>query len=228
MGSSGAMRKPSATTVSGTFAVAITLTIFGVLQWRASTTSISIGLWYEDFPFTLNEEATNRLGGPLTSEDVASIQRSARRELERAFGGLRVAITDDRHAFWRVRVVRTIGRGLGARVFNRSGESYALGPFGGGGSVGFQVAAYGAIHYAPPGVSRQDIVEGIGRGIARAAAHEFGHMILAGRFNHVRDDDDPSYEGASPDRAVQYYGDMRWASSWPLLEQKIGRQDAYD
>lgn len=222
------MRKPSATTVSGIVAIATTLMIFGVLQWRASVTPISIGLWYDDFPYTLNEDATSKLGGSLEQPDIDAIKRAARGELERAFAGLRVAISDDRNAFWRVRVLRTIGPGLRPRRVPSSGESYALGPFGGGGTVDFQVAAYGAIHYAPPGATRQEIVDGIGRGIARAAAHEFGHLILAGRFNHTRRTDGPTYEGATSDRAEQYYGEIHWATAWPLLEQKIGRQDAYD
>ncbi len=194
------MLKPSATTVSGVIAIVATLLVFGGLQWRASTASMSIGLWYDDFPFTLFEDATNRLGGPLVQEDIDSIKRSARAELDRAFAGLRVAITEDRHSFWRVRVVRTIAQKTTMRAPPRSGESYALGPLGGAGSVDFEVAAYGAIHYAPPGTSRREIVEGIGRGIARAAAHEFGHMILAGQFDdHARERG--SYEGGSPDRA---------------------------
>jgi hypothetical protein len=45
-------------------------------------------------------------------------------------------------------------------------------------------------------------------------------MILAGRFNHAREPG--SYEGGSPDRVEQYYGEMHW-ESWPLLQQKIGR-----
>ena len=55
--------------------------------------------------------------------------------------------------------------------FTNAGESHVFGPLESWGSVGFLILAHNAIQYAPPGASRQTIVEGIGRGIGRAAVH---------------------------------------------------------
>ena len=85
-----------------------------------------------------------------------------------------------------------------------AGESMPLGLLGGSGAVSFDLVALKAIQYAPAGASRQTIVEGIGRGIGRVAAHEFAHQILNTGAVHNRDDEN-SYEYPSPDRAAQYY-----------------------
>jgi len=222
------MQKPSPTIVTGAIAIAVTLSIFGVLQWRSSGATMTAGFWYEDFPFALSEEHTLRLGGALTATEIDVIKRLSRVELEQAFSQLRIVINDRRDAFWRIRVLQnlnppgpTSGVGGGRLRVPRSGEAYALGPLGGAGSVSFLVAALGAIHYAPPGASRPEIVHGIARGIGRAAAHELGHAILGPMLVHS--DDETSYEFDSPDRARQYYGDLRWMTTWPLLQQKFGR-----
>jgi hypothetical protein len=224
------MQKPSATIVTGAIAVTVALSIFGVLQWRASTATIAAGFWYEDFPFTLPEEYTVRLGGSLTATEIESVKRLSRVELEQAFSQLRIVINDRRDAFWRIRVLEnlnppgpTSGIGTGRLRVPRSGEAYALGPLGGAGSVSFVVAALGAIHYAPPGASREDMIRGIGRGIGRAAAHELGHAALGGRLVH-NDEDESSYEFSSWDRVGQYYGELRWTTARPLLEQRFGRK----
>jgi hypothetical protein len=196
--------------------------VFGVLQWRASTATISAGFWFDEFAFDLPADATARLGGPLTDGDIHTIKRVARAEVERAFSGLRIVITGERDAFWRVRVVRDIRRRGGVGRPNRipiSGESFGLGPLGGAGSVNFIVAALGAVAYAPLDASRQAIIDGMGRGIGRAAVHEFGHAIVSA--NHSRDEH--SYEYRSSDRASQYYGELHWASAMPLLQQRFGK-----
>jgi hypothetical protein len=101
-----------------------------------------------------------------------------------------------------------------------AGESMALGFLGGSGGVSFDLVALKAIQYAPQGASRRTIIEGIGRGIGRVAAHEFGHQILSVGLVHNSGDEN-SYEYPSPDRAAQYYGDLHWTSARPLLEQKL-------
>ena len=196
--------------------------VFGTLQWRASTATIDAGFWFEDFPFELPGDATARLGGPLTDSDILTIKRIARGEVERAFEGLRIVVTDRQDAFWRVRVLRDLRRGvIGGRLSRIpiSGESVALGPFGGAGSVNFLVAALGAVAYAPHDASRQAIIDGIGRGIGRAAVHEFGHAIVSA--NHSQDEH--SYEYRSSDRPSQYYGELHWASAGSLLQQRFGK-----
>jgi hypothetical protein len=222
------MQKPSPTIVTGAIAIVATLSIFGVLHWRTSGATIAAGFWYEEFSFTLPEAHTARLGGALTATDIDAIKRLSRVELEQAFSQLRIVISDQRDAFWRIRVLQnlnppgpTSGVGSARLRVPRSGEAYALGPLGGAGSVSFLVAALGAIHYAPPGASRPEMVHGIARGIGRAAAHELGHAILGPMLVHS--DDETTYEFESPDRAGQYYGDLRWMTTWPLLEDRFGR-----
>lgn len=203
-------------------AVVTAALVFGVLQWRASSATITAGFWFDQFPFTLPDDATARLGGPLGAADIEAIEQMARGEVSRAFAGLRIAVTDRRDAFWRVRVMREIrspgGVGRGNRI-PISGESYGLGPLGGGGSVSFLVAALGAVAHAPAGASRQEIVDGMGRGVGRAAVHEFAHAIV--NANHSTDE--RSYEYRNSDRVAQYYGDVHWANAGPLLQRRFGR-----
>jgi hypothetical protein len=63
-------------------------------------------------------------------------------------------------------------------------------------------------------------VEGIGRGIARVAAHELAHQIINSAAAH-NPRDESSYEFPSPDRAAQYYGELRWTTARPFLEQRL-------
>ncbi len=65
------------------------------------------------------------------------------------------------------------------------------------------------------------MVEAIGRGIGRAAAHEFAHQFLGSAPIHDSKDI-KSYEYGTAGRAEQYYGDMRWDIARPLLEKRIG------
>jgi hypothetical protein len=95
-----------------------------------------------------------------------------------------------------------------------------LGFLGGSGGVSFDLVSLKAIQYAPEGASRQAIIEGIGRGIGRVAAHEFGHQILNTGLVHNKGDEN-SYEYPSPDRAAQYYGELHWTTARMLLEQKL-------
>jgi hypothetical protein len=83
------------------------------------------------------------------------------------------------------------------------------------------ILAVNAVHHAPSGASRGIIVEGIGRGIGRAAVHEFAHQILGPEMRDNRTDQD-TYEYFNADRASQYYGELRWTTAWPLLQDKLG------
>ena len=175
------------------------------------------GFWYDDSPFALPAQAAEKLGGLLTDGELETIKTISRAEVERAFAGFRIHISDDHAAFWRVAVMRSL-RGRGP--LPNAGESMPLGFLGGSGGVSFDLVALKAIQYAPEGASRQTIVEGIGRGIGRVAAHEFGHQILNAGLVHNKDDEN-SYEYPSPDRAAQYYGELHWTTARPLLEQKL-------
>ena len=102
-----------------------------------------------------------------------------------------------------------------------AGQSLSLGVLGGSGWLGFRTLALGAIEHAPPGASRQAVIEGLGRGIGRAAVHEFVHQIL-GRGMPDDHADPNSYEYFSSDRPAQFYGELRWNRAWPLLQQILG------
>jgi hypothetical protein len=175
------------------------------------------GFWYGNDTFALPARAAEQLGGLLTGAELESIKARSRAEVERAFAGMTVSITDRHDAFWRVEVVRAL-RPRGP--LPNAGESMPHGFLGGSGGVSFDLVALKAIQYAPAGATRQTIIDGIGRGIGRVAAHEFAHqMINSAEMHNPRDEN--SYEYPSPDRAAQYYGELRWTTARPLLEQRL-------
>ena len=195
----------------------ILLLLFAACRTPASVSTA--GFFFAEGSFTLPAEATAGLGGPLTEADMTTIRQISRRELERAFAGLRIAVSDDRRAFYRVEVVPTL-RPRGP--LPNSGESLALGFLGGAGAVGFDIVALKAVQFAPTGASRQAMIEGIGRGVGRVAAHEFAHQIVGAAPMH-NTADESSYEYPSPDRAAQYYGELHWTTAGPLLQRKLGK-----
>jgi hypothetical protein len=195
--------------------VATTLVLAGL---GCTTSAIpTAGFWYEDRPFALPADPAKKLGGLLTEPELESIKQISRTELDRAFAGLRVRVTEDRRAFWRVEVLQSLRT---RRQLPSAGESVPLGMLGGSGSVAFDLVAFKAIQYAPDRASRQAIIEGIGRGIGRVAADEFAHQILNADAVH-NDADENSYEYPSPDRASQYYGELHWTTARPFLERRL-------
>ena len=175
------------------------------------------GFWYQDRTFALAASEITRLGGPLVADDIAEIERISRAELDRAFSGLNIDVTDRRDAHWRVSVVALLSvKGVPAPA----GGSIELGGLGGSGSVGFVTLATMAIRHAPANANRREMLAGIGRGIGCAAAHELAHQILG---KGMRDDttDGDSYEFFSADRESQYFGDLHWRAARPLLRQKL-------
>jgi hypothetical protein len=205
-------------TAVGLFVIAIAVSLFAVLAWRAPETAMSAGFWYEPNAFRLSPNLTRRLGGPLNAGEIDTIVQRSRRELESAYSGLRIAIGEDRGAFWRIQVVQTV---QGRSPMPRAGQTIGLGPLGGLAQLGFAVLAATAMRHAAPDASRQSIVEAIGRGAGRAAVHELAHQIL-GTVEMDNTSDDQSYEFHSFDRPAQYFGELRWSSAWPLLAAKVG------
>jgi len=199
-----------------------------VIAWRASTATISAGFWWADTPFVLSPDDAVKVGGPLTADELDSIEATSRDEVRHAYADLRINITDRHGTFWRVAVVGaplTVTRNRTTYPFSFAGESRVFGPLGGSGSVAFAILAHNAIEYAPTDASRQQIVDAIGRGIGRAAVHELAHQALGldnlGYIDNRADQD--SYEYANADRRSQYYGELRWTTAWPVLVQKFGR-----
>jgi hypothetical protein len=197
----------------------VTASAFAVLRWRASGAALTVGFRFDAGSYALPPLATETLGGPVTASEAETIQRIARGELERAYAGTRLLDTDSAGAFWHVEVRNTI-RGAGRAIPN-AGHAVGLGPLGGLSELNFSLLALTALRFAPPHASRQAIVEGIGRGIGRAAVHELAHQIVAtAAMDNTTDPD--SYEYASFSRASQYYGDLHWSGAWPLVLRKIG------
>jgi hypothetical protein len=198
-----------------TNALVATASVLAAVSCGARTPTA--GFWYDDVPFALPAPAAEKLGGMLTGPELESIKTISRAELDRAFAGLKIHISADRRAFWRVAVDRSL-RGRGP--FPSSGESMSFGWLGGAGAVSFDLVALKAVEYAPVGASRQAIIDGIGRGIGRVAAHELAHQIVSTGPMHNSDDLD-SYEFPSPDRAAQYYGELHWTTARPFLERRL-------
>jgi hypothetical protein len=217
-----------ATVIIGVIAVLAVTAIAATIGVRASRATIDAGFWWADTPFLLSADDAVKIGGPLTADELESIEAISRDEVRRAYADLRINITDRHAAFWRVAVVGaplTMTRNRTTYPFSFAGESRVFGPLGGSGSVAFAILAHNAIEYAPAGASRRQIVDGIGRGIGRAAVHEFAHQALGldnVSFLDNRTDSD-SYEYSNADRPSQYYGELRWTTAWPVLVQKFGR-----
>jgi hypothetical protein len=171
------------------------------------------GFWFQDVTFAIPAPEVDRLGGPLSQAEKERIISIAQSELQSAYAGLRIAFTNDQHAFYRVRVLQDFG------ASGASGRSQVF--VGGQGSVSFDTIARTAIAYAPPQAGRSTIVDGIGRGIGRTAAHEFAHQIVPGVNLHASADRD-SYEFASAERAAQYYGELHWALARAPLAARLG------
>ena len=64
------------------------------------------------------------------------------------------------------------------------------------------------------------ILDGIGRGVGRVAAHELAHQMMNAADAH-NPGDESSYEYPSPDRAVQDDGELHWTTARLLLERTL-------
>jgi hypothetical protein len=222
-------RRVPATVLIGAIAVLVVTVTSAVIAWRASSATIEAGFWWDDdAPFGLSPDDATKIGGPLTADELETIEAISRDEVRRAYADLRINITDRQGAFWRVAVVGaplTMTRNRTTYPFSFAGQSRVFGPLGGSGSVAFAILAHNAIEYAPAGASRQRIVDGIGRGIGRAAVHELAHQALGlDNLSSLDNRTDPdSYEYGNADRPSQYYGELTWTTAWPVLVEKFGR-----
>lgn len=203
--------------IAAVAAVAV-LVLAAVLERGARGRSVEAHFWFDGVTCDLGgwEE---RIEGRLRPDECQRVRDLAFSALEAAYAGLRVRFVGTPGGTYRVRVLQDFPPRPGPA--NPVGVARPMGPLGGEAAVSFRGAAALAVHHAPPGASRASIVEGIGRGIGRTAAHELAHLILFGE--HVPESEDPrSYEYESPDRADQYYGALHWDTAWPLLVRKLG------
>ena len=179
--------------------------------------TVEAGFWFDRVTFDLPVDDVERIGGRIQPDEQTQIEAIARAELETAYAGLRIRFTRQPSGFYRVSVVQDIpGRALPV-----AGASRRV-PFGGGvGSVSFRTLGSQAVANAPREATRAHILEAIGKGIGRTAAHEFAHQILV-RVN-LHDTQDPdSYENGISNRPSQFYGTLHWAFARPLLAKTLG------
>jgi hypothetical protein len=181
------------------------------------------GFWFDQVTFELAARDAERIGGPLTEAETGAIRSTALAELRTAYTGIDLTFLDTLEGSYRVVVLQNLNGQMtrASAISAHAGESRTLGPFGGRGMVSFSVLAANAIYYAPPDTTRPEIVSAIGRGIGRAAAHEFAHQILPD-FDLHQVKDEESYEYGTADRAAQYYGTLHWAMAGPLMARKLG------
>jgi hypothetical protein len=198
-------------------AIVAAVVIYATLTWRARDHISHAGFWFEDVSFDSPHFVAAGYGGPLTESEARRIQDVAWSELRAAFVGMRIRFTEDREAFYRVRVVQEFGPG----IRGAAGATRVLAPLGGNGSVNFLMLSSQAVSHAPEGAERAAVVEAIGRGVGRAAVHEFLHQFLP-RLNIHDSEDDRSYEFAYSSRPAQYYGEMRWDIARPALLERFG------
>jgi hypothetical protein len=195
--------------------------LVGALELRSRDHVVNVGFWFEDVTFEVHDPV--RLGGPLTADEQQRIAIVARQEIEHAFAEFRIQVTDRRDANYRVRVRQAM------TAYNRyatAGQSNVFGPLGGYGGVSFVTLAAQAMAHAPAGALRADIVDGIGRGLGRAAVHEFAHQLLPRGPMHTSQDR-ASYEYRSSDRPEQYYGEMRWSVARAKLAERLLKPQAH-
>lgn len=220
--------RPSANVLIGAVAILVAVVTVTAIAWRASRSTIDAGFWWEDAAFALSADDARKIGGPLSAGEQTRMQQISREEVERAFKELRITISDHHDGFWRVAVIGepiTVTRNRTTYPFSFAGQSHVFGPLGGFGNVAFAILSHNAIEYAPPGASRAQIVDGIGRGIGRAAVHELAHQALGmDNLSHIDNrGDELSYEHGSADRRAQYYDTLHWTTAWPVLEERFGR-----
>lgn len=180
-----------------------------------TTQPVEAGFWFEKVEFR-----SVALGGALTVDDLNAIERVARAELVGAYAGLPIRITDRRDATFRVRVIQQVRDRRMRGTWNVAGEAFALPGLGGHASVNFTFLASGAVAASPGSATRADVLQAIGRGIGRTAAHELAHALLPQAPIHDSQDV-RSYEYDSAARREQYFGEMHWALARPLLEKRL-------
>ncbi len=199
-------------------ALALAILLGTSVEWRSERTAPRARFWFDGVTFAL-PRSTERVPTPLTAPEGRRIERVARAELAAAFAPFRITFSDNPRARYQVRVVQHFPPRTGPQRLSAA-ESITFGPLGSYGWVSFAALASLALGHAPDDADRAAVIDSIGRGIGRVAAHEFAHQILTGADLH-RSRDRDSYEYASADRATQFYGPMAWDFAAPLLGEKL-------
>lgn len=194
--------------------------IFAAAVWLLMAVSRSaateLAFWFEPIHSDATTALPERFGGDISADDMKIIEAVSREEIVRAFSAYPISIVGRAAARYHVRVTD----GLHSRT-GGSAESYVFPGLGGQGFVNFRSIAFGAINHAPADATREQIIAAIGRGVGRAAVHEFTHQLLGRQAPIDSSKDIESYEYGSTDRRAQYYGPIRWDLAEPLLRQKF-------
>ena len=186
-----------------------------IIQARSGPANLSF--WFESIGDDARTTLPDRLSGDISPDDMSAIEAIAREEIVHAFRDYPIAVVGRAATHYHVRVVDSMESPMGG-----SAESYVFPGMGGQGYINFRSLAHGAVTYAPPDADRSEVVAAIGRGIGRAAVHEFTHQLL-GRQAPIDDSTDiQSYEYGSTNRREQYYGQIRWDIAAPMLRIKFG------
>ena len=203
----------------GIVALAVVVALVPIVNDRAQQRVVQGGFWFDDGAFELSREMEDA-GGRLTDDELRTIEDVARAELNLAYSGLRISFSETRDALYRVGVIQRFPPRRGRRRYGVA-ATVTMGALGGQGTISFAAIARYAVNFAPPDADRDMIVAGIGRGIGRAAAHEFAHQLLTGVPLHAGSDV-ASYELGWAGRAAQFYGPMHWEFARPLLLERLG------
>jgi hypothetical protein len=179
---------------------------------------VALGFWIEAITYQ-----SPRIGEPLTTAELATIDRVARSQIAAAFADYDVTVNADRNARYKVAVLPRLRDERLVRKGTYAGESRAIAGFGGSGAVNFEYVANGATVFASPSASRAEIVDAVGRGVGRVAIHEFLHQLLPKLPIH--DSKDPrTYDGNSPALREGYFGDLQWGIARPWLDGRLRRR----
>ena len=195
-------------------ATVVAVSAFGRYGGRSE---VDASIWFDEVAFSAAE-----LGGILPAGELATIQRIAHGEVQRAFGGLPIRFSTTRQGRYHVLVVQDVVDPRFKRDVRVAGQSRGMSGVGGRGTVSFSFMASAAAVYSPAGADRAAILDAIGRGIGRSAVHEFAHQLLPHAPLHASTDR-ASYEFYSAARPQQFSGEMHWDLAWPMLESRLGR-----
>ena len=101
----------------------------------------------------------------------------------------------------------------------RRGRVAGFGALGGDGAVDFSALAAMAVISRPPG-RPGEVVEAIGRGIGRVAAHELAHQILSAATSTPAAIPPATIRRRQP--ADAFYGPIHWDLAGPWLRDALG------
>lgn len=111
-------------TISAALIVAGSAAVWSV---RSPDRGVDAGFWFEPVVFGDTEPMAERLGGPITADEMGTIERIAFSETMHAFEGFNISLTKSREAAYRMRVVQSLRVPFAPKMPPPSGESRAIG-----------------------------------------------------------------------------------------------------